>query len=208
MSALDDRPPGGLVRIHRSAISVAILAVAAGAVPPGAWGQDSLASCAQVQDDTRRLACYDVLAGRSAGGAAPSVAAAPAAAPTDSAASAAVATTGAAAVAAVPAAAVPAAGPAAALDPVADFGLSAQALKERAPDDWVESITATVNSVTLNASNRFVITLHNGQVWTQNETDSWPVLKPGDTVTIKRAAMGSFMLTGPRAVSWRVRRVL
>jgi hypothetical protein len=207
MSPVDDLPPGGLVRIHRSAISLAILAVAAGAVSRDVWGQGSLASCAQVQDDTRRLACYDALAGRTAGGAAPTVVAATEAAPTGSAASAALATTGVAVVANEPAAAVPAAHPAAAPDPVADFGLSADALKKRAPDDWVESITATVTNVTMNSSNRFVVTLHTGQVWSQSETDSWPVLKPGDTVTIKRAAVGSFMLTGPRAVSWRVRRV-
>jgi len=195
------------VRIHRSVISVAMLAVSAGAAPRDAWGQDSLASCAAVQDDTWRLACYDALAGRKAGGAAATVVAATAAAPADSAASADLAATGAAAAATAPAAAVPAASSAAAPDPVADFGLSAHALKKRAPDDWVESITATVTNVTMNSSNRFVVTLHTGQVWSQSETDSWPVLKPGDTVTIKRAAVGSFMLTGPRAVSWRVRRV-
>jgi hypothetical protein len=32
-------------------------------------------------------------------------------------------------------------------------------------------------------------------------------VRAGDTVTIRRGAVGSFVLSGPHSVSWRVRRV-
>jgi hypothetical protein len=107
-----------------------------------------------------------------------------------------------AAAAAPPVAAVPVA-----VDPVADFGLSEQVKKQREPEQWVESVTARVTNVGMTAYDRYVITLDNGQVWAQSETSTRAILAPGDTVTIKRAAMGSFKLSGPRSVYWRVRRL-
>ena len=41
----------------------------------------------------------------------------------------------------------------------------------------------------LTGYDRYVITLDNGQVWTQSETNTRQILAPGDTVTIKRAAL-------------------
>lgn len=93
------------------------------------------------------------------------------------------------------------------LDPVADFGLSQREIEERDPTGWTESITGTVGSVSQAASGRYVVTLGNGQAWIQTNTDSYPVLKTGDAVKIRRAALGSYVLNGPRSISWRVRRV-
>ena len=165
-----------------------------------AWGQDSLESCARISDDARRLACYDGLAGRVRQGTA--VAAAPSPAPATAPDTAAVLAPAPAAAGAAPVAAAPVA-----VDRVAEFGLSDQARKEREPEKWVESVTARVTNVGQTASDRYVITLDNGQVWVQSETNTRAILAPGDTVTIKRAALGSFKLSGPRSVFWRVKRL-
>lgn len=165
-----------------------------------AWGQDSLESCARISDDARRLACYDGLAGRVMQGTA--VAAVPSPAPETTPEIATVLAPAPAAAAAAPVAAAPVA-----VERVAEFGLSEQARKEREPEKWVESVTARVTNVGQTASDRYVITLDNGQVWVQSETNTRAILAPGDTVTIKRAALGSFKLSGPRSVFWRVKRL-
>jgi hypothetical protein len=168
------------VRIH-PVLGSLILVALAGAAPAAAWGQGSLAACAQISDDAERLACYDQLAGRASSGAPSSLA-------TSSAATAA---------AAAPSAA----------NPVADFGLPPKVIQEREPEKWVDSVTAKVTNVGAAGMDRYVVTLDNGQVWMQSERNVSAILAPGDTVTIKRAALGSFKLSGPRSVYWRVQRV-
>lgn len=172
-----------------------ILIAAAVAAAPVTHAQGSLEDCVQINVDSQRLACYDQLAGRvvQGTGSSSSLASGTAAATTGTAAA---GTTAAGTTAAV-----------AASDPVADFGLSDKAIKQREPEKWVESVTGKVINVALAASDRYVITLDNGQVWMQSETNTRQILSPGDTVTIKRAALGSYKLSGPRSVYWRVRRL-
>lgn len=174
-----------------------ILIAAAVVAAPLAHAQGSLEDCAQIGDDSERLACYDELAGRvmPGTGSSSSLVSGPASA------DAAGRTTAAGTTAAGTTAAV------AASNPEADFGLSDKAIKQRDPGKWVESVTGKVINVALAASDRYVITLDNGQVWMQSETNTRQILSPGDTVTIKRAALGSYKLSGPRSVYWRVRRL-
>lgn len=194
-------------------LSVAVLIGAVGTavlLPPASRADASLTPCVEIADDAARLACYDRVAGRAT--AAP-VTSAPAAAASATAAPAAAASATAAPATAAPATAAPAttvvppATAASGNDPVAEFGLSQQAIKQRDPEGWVDSISGTVRGVTQNASGRYVVELDNGQVWAQAETDAYPVLKAGDAISIRRAAVGSFVLTGPRSVAWRVRRL-
>ena len=189
-------------------LSVAVLIGAVGTavlLPPASRADASLTPCVEIADDAARLACYDRVAGRAT--AAPVTSAPAAAASATAAPTAAASATAAPATAAPATTVVPPATAASGNDPVAEFGLSQQAIKQRDPEGWVDSISGTVRGVTQNASGRYVVELDNGQVWAQAETDAYPVLKAGDAISIRRAAVGSFVLTGPRSVAWRVRRL-
>ena len=150
--------------------------------------------CATMADDRARLACYDSIFGR------------PAAPPPLGAPSAAAPATGAVAgtVAAAPAVA-------AAATPETDFGLTEAAKRAREPegsgDRLPDSISGTVARVARQPAGEFVVTLENGQVWTQLQVDARARIAVGDTVTIKKAALGSHLLVTANRYATRVRRV-
>lgn len=132
----------------------------------------ALEGCRDIRDDGARLACYDAASAR----AAPPPAAAPALAPPTP--------------------------PPAAPQPTPEdlFGRDAVTseamVREAAGIERPESLDGVIARVTTTAYGKRVVTLGNGQVWTQ--TDSVALkLEPGDTVTIRRAALGSYLL-GPR----------
>ena len=90
------------------------------------------------------------------------------------------------------------------------FGLEATAtaelLQRERGDEPVDALEQTVASVAADRFGKLRISLANGQVWEQVDSDRLQ-LKPGDAVRIRRAAMGSYLLslrTGGRAI--RVRR--
>ncbi len=157
---------------------------------------DAPPRCAAITDDRARLACYDSLFGKpaSAGpGVAAPVANSPASVPTPAP----------AAAAAVPVAT--------AADPEADFGLTEAAKRAREPEQAREqmpdSITGTVAKVGRQPAGELVVTLENGEVWTQVQVDARARIAVGDTVTIKKAALGSHLLVTAGRYATRVRRV-
>ena len=170
----------------RFALSTAILATCAagGALAENTDVHNALAPCIGISSSADRLACYDKLAGRVSAPKAAPVAAAPAPA---------------ASVAAAPA---PAAAPAA-----EDFGLSKvqKAASSSSPPE-IKSVTAKVAGFGHSPNRRTQVTLDNGQVW-EYEDDPDSLLSIGDSVTIKRAALGSFILLTPTKLSHRVRRI-
>jgi hypothetical protein len=170
----------------RFALSTAILATCAagGALAEDTGVHDAPAPCIGISSSADRLACYDRLAGRVSAPKAAAVTAAPAPAAT---------------VAATPA---PAAAPTA-----EDFGLSQvqKAAGSSSPPE-IKSVSAKVAGFGHSPSRRTQVTLDNGQVWEyQDDPDS--LLSIGDSVTIKHAALGSFMLLTPTKLSHRVSRV-
>lgn len=74
------------------------------------------------------------------------------------------------------------------------------------PEALPEKFTAVVSNVEWR-NGVFVATLDNGQVWLQTERDSRLKLETEDTVTIRRASLGSFLLTGEQGIAARVRRL-
>jgi hypothetical protein len=156
-----------------------------------------LSRCAATADRDERLACYDGLASRYAQPNRKTTAAAPTAASSSSQ-PAPPATT-------ATAAATPAKVPAA--EPKAEFGLTVAQLRKE-PDAPVkpQSIDGVVTGFGTSSLGRPVVRLDNTQSWELlDELD--PLLSPGDKVTIRRAAMGSFLLTTPTKRMHRVRRI-
>lgn len=178
-----------------SRIAVLGACLVAGVSTLSAWAAPASdgASCVAVNDDAARLACYDRAFGRKAASsrtAATATSAAPVAAP--------------------PTNAVPA--PAAPKDPVAEFGLTEAARQAKDPVKAAEaaaptSIAAKVISVRFRKYGEFVVTLDNGQVWEQNEPMPSAVVRVGDTVTVKKAVLGSYTLVTAARVATKVHRV-
>jgi hypothetical protein len=190
----------------RLALSTAILAAcAAGGAPAKDTDvRNALAPCIDISSSADRLACYDKLAGRvSAPNAAP-VAASPAATSPSVASRAA---TSPEAAAPAPAASVAAAPAPAAAPTEEDFGRSKvrKAASSGAPPE-IKSITAKVAAFGRSPNRRTQVTLDNGQIW-EYQDDPDPLLSIGDSVTIKRATLGSFILLTPTKLSHRVSRV-
>lgn len=92
-----------------------------------------------------------------------------------------------------------------------DFGLTEAAKRARDPEQakvqMPESITEKVTSVGHRPTGELVVTLANGQVWVQIESGSRAQVGVGQTVTIKKASLGSYLLVPPNRVATRVRRV-
>jgi hypothetical protein len=100
----------------------------------------------------------------------------------------------------VAAAATPAA--ASAADPN-NFGLTTK--KQRSVDEGPKSISARISSVSSDQSGGVFIVFDSGQIWTVLDNDGR--LAAGDAVTIKRAALSSFLMMTPSNHSYRVHRV-
>lgn len=71
----------------------------------------------------------------------------------------------------------------------------------------VDEVKAALAAVRLNAEAQGVFVLDNGQTWRQIDTTRLTGMKSGQTVTIKRASLGSFMLLRANGAGIRVRRV-
>lgn len=169
-------------------------------VSAGAWTAPSnadMARCAAIDAPDARLSCYDALAHRPAvnnqnSSTGPSPAASTAApAPTATS----------AAVASAPTAQPPATVASIAADPK-NFGLTA--VQTHTADLGPKSITAHISYVSSDQSGRTFVVLDSGQTWTVMDSDGF--LSNGDAVTIKRAALGSFLMMTPSNHSYRVRR--
>lgn len=72
-----------------------------------------------------------------------------------------------------------------------------------APIDRIEAI---IQSVRIAPSGAAVITLDNGQIWRQIDQERPFVLKPGKSVKISKASLGSFFLVVGSNQAFRVRR--
>lgn len=91
------------------------------------------------------------------------------------------------------------------------FGLSGRELEQRKPEaertPQIDSIEADVTSVRAIQGGRRVLGLDNGQTWQITEGGTRGHLKVGDRVVIRRAMMGSHILSTPGGVGLRVRRL-
>ena len=165
---------------------------------------NDLNTCAAIQTQAERLACYDKLAGR--GATPPPAAATPQPPPQGAAASPGAKKQTPAAPAAAPDS-VPT--PAAASTSPAPgtpeaFGLY-KAEHPAAPKSPVETVTGKVVDLKYDPYGRETISLEGGAVWQLAGSDA--LLAKGDEVTIKRATMGSYLMTTSAGREHRVKRL-
>jgi hypothetical protein len=90
------------------------------------------------------------------------------------------------------------------------FGLTQQQIDRNSSEGGaakLDSVTSVVVALKRGHDGQFTVTLENGQVWAQTEVDSRATLVVGDPVTIRHAAMGSFLLVTKRGIATRVKRL-
>ena len=71
--------------------------------------------------------------------------------------------------------------------------------------DRAQPVSARITAVSRLSNDRFAITLDNGQVWTQLERDLAAEVRAGDTIQIRPAMLGSWMLETRGGVKTRVK---
>jgi hypothetical protein len=90
------------------------------------------------------------------------------------------------------------------LNTEANFGLNRRQIEPQAQAQGPASIKSVVSEITENRQHHITVVLENGQTWAFIEPE--PRLRPGDTVTIKHASLGSFLMLTPNHRSYRVER--
>ena len=173
------------MKLHRCGGAVLLLGfLPLTSLAASAVNTSDLARCAAIAGADQRLACYDTLARRALPPPA-AAAAAPSVAP-----------------AAAQAVAPVAASGAATNPPPQNFGMSRH---EQTAPSQPEAIKALVTQITTDRQYNVHVTLDNGQIWTFNASDS--PLRAGDAVTIKRSALGSYLLSTADHHSWHAQRL-
>jgi hypothetical protein len=163
--------------MHTSQSRSTLALVLSLALPLGSVAAESSHPCAQVRDDSDRLACYDATFGKPARSATPVADASE-----------------------VPARPVPA--PVATpLLSVAPEKSVAKAEKEAAGPAIG---AATVTQVQRRVDGRLVVTLDNAQTWVQLERDAAIEVAVGDKITVRSAMFGSYILVTKSGLQTRV----
>lgn len=155
----------GLALALASTLAQGLLSPAAAA---SGSGTSAFMACATEKDDARRLACFDAAVARTQAQPAPAAetAAVAAAAPT--------------------------------LTKEEKFGLRGDLKQEKvkvAPElAELESLSGKVTKVAAKPHGQLIVTLDNGQTWTEIQANSGLRVKVGDQVTVKAGALGSYSL--------------
>jgi hypothetical protein len=92
-----------------------------------------------------------------------------------------------------------------------EFGLNPRQLFDRKPEALQQidpsRVQGKVKSIVERGDGQRVVTLDNGQVWLLTEVTSRGRLAMGDAVTIRDAALGTYMLLTPKRVPLRAKRL-
>ena len=92
-----------------------------------------------------------------------------------------------------------------------EFGLNKTQLRERDPARMSvvapDRIEALIARLSVRPTGERVVTLDSGQVWLLTEVTMKGPVSIGDRVTVREAALGSFMLVTPKNVALRARRI-
>lgn len=175
----------------------ALLGIPLTATSAPAPGTSDIAHCSAIAAPDARLACYDNLAGRPADATSPA-AAASVPAPRGPATALSPASVTAAKAPTVPV--VPA--PESEADAARNFGLT-QAQAHATPKG-LQAIHARIANFASNQFGHAYLVLDNGQTWTLTDEDGR--ISAGDAITIRRASLGSFIMTTQSNHTYHVHR--
>lgn len=195
----------------RVAISLLLLFGAAG-TDQNAHAAESPAStiemCARIESASERLACYDRFSGRPSTTAVPGNQALPAAAPSAAAAQSSVTQSipaGGSPRPVAPSLVTPTAGAAGSAPGSPQDAFGFYSAEHPLIQTALKSMTATVVDFTADINGHQTLTLDNGQLWQLDGTDA--LLARGNSITIKRAMLGSFILKTPSSRTYRAQRL-
>jgi hypothetical protein len=144
------------------------------------------ADCASIEDDARRLACFDASV---SGKAIPQMPSAPSAPPPPP-----------------PAAEPSSSPPVAAESPVAPSGDTSAAPETGFMGDEKIDLTTTIEAIHAGEKQKMVFLLANDQVWIQATPRPLP-FEVGDTVSVRNATLGGYFMRSEKGTSTRVQRV-
>jgi hypothetical protein len=95
--------------------------------------------------------------------------------------------------------------------PEAAFGVNDAVRRARGEQPGTDAMPAKIESTVTRldplAPGRTRITLANGQVWEQVEPSARFQPRPGDTVTVRQASLGSYLMRARRGAAVRARRL-
>lgn len=74
------------------------------------------------------------------------------------------------------------------------------------PLPGLEVVPATVVKLAVRTNGWWIVTLDNGQVWSQVENRASATVAVGDDVTLRRSRIGSYTLTTTKGIETRVKR--
>lgn len=83
----------------------------------------------------------------------------------------------------------------------------AEQAKPKKSEEPLSSVTARVSEVSSARDGMKVFALDNGQTWRQTTGSTGVAPKSGDQITVRRGALGSFLMDVPNGPALRVRRL-
>jgi hypothetical protein len=92
-----------------------------------------------------------------------------------------------------------------------EFGFTREQVARNSPSEAravePDRISGVVTAIETGRDGKFFVTLDNGQKWSQSEIESQVLIEKGDTVTVKRGLLGSYLLVSAQGIATRVKRV-
>ena len=85
-------------------------------------------------------------------------------------------------------------------------GWTREEMRRESPVPHIQVVNATVTKLGVRSNGWWMVTLDNGQVWSQIENRPTAAVAVGDDITLRHSRAGSYILTTTKGIETRVRR--
>lgn len=85
-------------------------------------------------------------------------------------------------------------------------GWTREEMRRESPVPHIQVVPATVTKLSVRSNGWWMVTLDNGQVWSQIENRPTATVAVGDDITLRHSRAGSYILTTTKGIETRVRR--